>query len=434
MDLSIIISVLLLSFIGLLLLGLPVAVVIAVSSIITMFFYLPFGLTFQTAVQSTSGSLTSFSILAIPFFIFSGAIMNTGGLAIRLVNFAKLFTIGIPGALMQINVISNMLFGALSGSALAAEVAVGKVLAPIQKKEKYNMELATVVNITSCPTGLLIPPSNTLIMYSLASGGTSVSALFIAGYIPGILMGLGVMSVALILGIKNNYPKQDILSFKETIKIIWEALPSLLMIVTIIGGIIGGVFTATEGATVAVVYSLILSYIYKSLNKEKIKEILHDTLTLSGISLFLIGVSSIMSWVLSFSQLPILITNGLLSISTNPIVILLIINLILLIVGTFMDLTPALLIFTPIFFPVAQKLGIHPVHFGIIMNFNLALGICTPPVGNALFVGCSVAGIKMENIIKRLIPFFLVLVVILLLVTFVPDLSLFLPRYFNLIK
>ncbi|MGL4677622.1 MAG: TRAP transporter large permease [Brevinema sp.] len=433
MDLSIITSVLVGCFITLLLLGFPVAIVIALSSMITMFFYLPFGLTFQTATQSTGSALTSFSILAIPLFIFSGAIMNTGGLAIRLVNFSKLFTIGIPGALMQINILSNMLFGALSGSALAAEVAVGKVLSPIQAKENYDPELSAAVNITSCPTGLLIPPSNTLIMYSLASGGTSISALFLAGYIPGILMGGGIMIVALILGIKHKYPKQTPLPFKEVLKIIWDALPSLLMIVTIIGGIIGGVFTATEGAAVAVVYSLALSYLYKNLNKDKFKEILHDTLILSGISLFLIGVSSIMSWVLSFSRLPILITDGLLNLSSSPTVILLIINVVLLIVGTFMDLTPALLIFTPIFFPVAQRLGIHPVHFGIIMNFNLALGLCTPPVGNTLFVGCSIANIKMENVIKRLIPFFLVLFVILLLVTFIPEISLFLPRYFKLI-
>lgn len=433
MDLSIIISVLVGSFIFLLLLGLPVALVIAISSLSTMFFYLPFGLSLQTGTQSTASALTSFSILAIPFFIFSGAIMNTGGLAIRLVNFAKLFTIGLPGALMQINVISNMLFGALSGSALAAEVAVGKVLSPIQKKENYDPALAAAVNMTSCPTGLLIPPSNTLIMYSLASGGTSVSALFLAGYIPGMLMGLGVMSVALILGVKYQYPKQAPVPFKEVLKIIWDAIPSLLMIVTIIGGIIGGIFTATEGAAVAVVYSLVLSWIYKSLNKEKMKEILHDTLVLSGISLFLIGVSSIMSWVLSFSRLPLLITEGLLSISSNPIIILLIINMVLLLVGTFMDLTPALLIFTPIFFPVALKLGIHPVHFGIIMNFNLALGLCTPPVGNALFVGCSIANIKIEEVTKWLIPFFIVLFIILLLITFIPEISLALPRYFKLI-
>ena len=434
MDLSIIITVLVSSFLFLLVLGFPIAITIAISSLLTMTFYLPLGLSFQTAAQSTASALNSFSILAIPFFIFSGAIMNSGGLAIRLVNLAKLFTFGLPGGLLHINVVANMLFGALSGSALAAEVAVGKVLGPIQKKENYNPALSAAVNIVSCPTGLLIPPSNTLIIYSLVSGGTSVSALFFAGYIPGILMGLGIMAVALVMGIKYNYPKQAKISIKETIKIILDALPVLLMIVTVIGGIVAGIFTATEGSAIAVVYSLILSLLYKTLDKEKVVTILNDTLVLSGISLFLIGVSSIMSWVLSFSRLPIMITDGLLMISSNPVVIMLIINFVLLIVGTFMDLTPALLIFTPIFFPVAQQLGIHPVHFGIIMNFNLCIGLCTPPVGNALFVGCSLAGITMEETIKWLWPFFGVLIFLLLLITFVPEISLFLPRYFNLIN
>jgi len=433
MDLSVVLSVLVGIFVVMLLFGFPVAITIATSSIVTMFFYLPFGTSLQTATQSVSGVLNSFAILAIPFFIFSGAIMNTAGLALRLVNFAKLFTVGLPGALMHINVIANMLFGALSGSALAAEVAVGKVLGPIQEKEKYNPALANAVNIASCPTGLLIPPSNTLIIYSLVSGGTSVSALFFAGYIPGILMGLGIMSVALVMGIKYDYPKQAVIPFKEVVQIAKDAIPSLLMIVTVIGGILKGVFTATEGAAVSVVYSLLLALIYKSLNLEKMKTIINDTLILSGISLFLIGVSSIMSWVLSFSRLPILISEQLISISSSPIVILLIINVILLIVGTFMDLTPALLIFTPIFLPVALNLGVHPVHFGIIMNFNLCIGLCTPPVGNALFVGCSLAKVSMEDTVKWLLPFFAVLIALLFLITFIPEISLFLPRLLGLI-
>lgn len=433
MDLSIVGGTLIASFVGLLIFGFPVPIVIAVSSLLIMLFYLPIGVAMTTAAQSTALALSSFSILAIPFFIFSGAVMNTGGLAVRLVNFAKLFTVGLPGALMQINVLANMLFGALSGSALAAEVAIGKVLDPIEKKEGYDPALSAAVNMTSCPTGLLIPPSNTLIIYSLASGGTSVSALFLAGYLPGILMGLGIMIVAGYMGWKNNYPRQERVPLKEALRIIWDAFPSLLMIVVIIGGIIKGVFTATEAAAVSVVYSFILSFCYKTLNWEKVRTILEDTLILSGISLFLIGVSSMMSWVLNFSRLPVIIAEGLLTVSSNPVVILMIINACLLIVGTFMDLTPALLIFTPIFFPVAMKLGIHPVHFGIIMNFNLCIGLITPPVGNALFVGASLANIKMEDTFKWLMPIFAVLLLTLMLVTYVPDISLFLPRFFKLI-
>lgn len=433
MSLSLIIGILVGTFLVLLIFGFPVSMVIAVSSLFVMFFYLPAGITMQTATQSAALALSSFSILAIPFFIFSGAVMNTGGLAIRLVNFAKLFTVGIPGALMQINVLANMLFGALSGSALAAEVAIGKVLDPIQKKEGYDPALAAAVNMTSCPTGLLIPPSNTLIIYSLVSGGTSVSALFLAGYLPGILMGGSIMLVAGYMGFKYKYPKQPALPLKEVLRIIFDAFPSLLMIVVIIGGIIKGVFTATEAAAVSVVYSFLLAFIYRTLTWKKILTILDDTLVLSGISLFLIGVSSIMSWVLSFSRLPVIIAEGLLTVSDNPTVIMLIINGCLLVVGTFMDLTPALLIFTPIFFPVAMKMGIHPVHFGIIMNFNLCIGLITPPVGNALFVGASLAGIKMEDSFKWLMPMFIVLLAALMLVTYIPEISLFVPRFFKLI-
>lgn len=433
MSLSLIIGILVGTFLVLLIFGFPVSMVIAVSSLFVMFFYLPAGITMQTATQSAALALSSFSILAIPFFIFSGAVMNTGGLAIRLVNFAKLFTVGIPGALMQINVLANMLFGALSGSALAAEVAIGKVLDPIQKKEGYDPALAAAVNMTSCPTGLLIPPSNTLIIYSLVSGGTSVSALFLAGYLPGILMGGSIMLVAGYMGFKYKYPKQPALPLKEVLRIIFDAFPSLLMIVVIIGGIIKGVFTATEAAAVSVVYSFLLAFIYRTLTWKKILTILDDTLVLSGISLFLIGVSSIMSWVLSFSRLPVIIAEGLLTVSDNPTVIMLIINACLLVVGTFMDLTPALLIFTPIFFPVAMKMGIHPVHFGIIMNFNLCIGLITPPVGNALFVGASLAGIKMEDSFKWLMPMFIVLLAALMLVTYIPEISLFVPRFFKLI-
>ncbi len=431
------IIILVTAFTILLFLGVPISITIALSSIMVIFTLLPFELSLLTASQSMANSLNSFPLLAIPLFILSGSIMNTGGLALRLINFAKLFTRKLPNPLWHINVLANMFFGALSGSAVAAEVAVGKIISPLEEKDNYDMNMSTAVNITSCTTGLLIPPSNTYIVYSLVSGGTSIAALFFAGYLPGILMGLGIMIICFIFSIKNKTDKKtevEKIPLKEQLIIVWRAFPSLLLVVVVIGGIVKGVFTATEAAGVAAVYSLVLSFIYKNLNFQKIKVIVEDTIILSGVCLFLVAASSIMSWVLSFSKIPELVGNTLLSISTNPIIILLIINFILLIVGCFLDLTPAVLIFTPIFLPIVKQLGMHPVHFGIMMVFNLCIGLMTPPVGNALFVGCSLTGKKIEEVVPKMIPIFIVLIIILLLITFVPAISLFLPKSAGLLN
>lgn len=429
------IIVLIVTFAILLFLGVPISVTIALSSLFVMFFLLPFDMAVLTASQSILNSLNSFPLLAIPLFILSGSIMNTGGLALRLINFAKLITGKLPNSLHHINVLTNMFFGALSGSAVAAEVAVGKIIHPLEEKDGYNMDFSTAVNISSCTTGLLIPPSNTYIVYSLVSGGTSIAALFFSGYIPGILMGLGVMAVSFVYSMKNGYVvTKEKISFNEALKIIGKAIPSLLLIVVIIGGIVGGVFTATEGAGISAVYSLALSLIYRSLSIKKIKSIIVDTIVLSGICLFLVASSSIMSWILSFSHIPELVASSLLSISSSPVVIMIIINIILLIVGCFLDMTPAVLIFTPIFLPIIKEIGINPVHFGTIMVFNLCIGLMTPPVGNALFVGCSLTGTKIEKVVPKLLPIFLVLIIILFLITFIPEISLFLPRIAGLIK
>ncbi|WP_300370830.1 TRAP transporter large permease [Brachyspira sp.] len=429
------IIILIITFAVFLLLGLPISITIALSSFLVMIMHLPLDMSMLTSVQAMINSLNSFPLLAIPLFILSGSIMNTGGLAIRLINFSKLFTGKLPNPLWHINVIANMFFGALSGAAVAAEVAVGKIIIPLEEKDNYDMSFSTAVNITSCTTGLLIPPSNIFIVYSLVSGGTSISALFFAGYIPGILMGLGIMLVCILTSIKNKTKiTREKITIKESLIIIWKAIPSLLLIVIVIGGIVKGVFTATEGAGIAALYSLILSLIYKSLTFKKLISIIEDTIIISGISLFLVACSSIMSWILSYSHIPEIVATALLSISSNPIIILLIINVILLIVGCFIDITPAILIFTPIFLPIVKSIGIHPVHFGTILAFNLCIGMMTPPVGNALFVGCSLTGKKIEDVIPKMIPIFAVLVIILLLVTFVPSISLFLPKIAGLLN
>ncbi|TCV89408.1 tripartite ATP-independent transporter DctM subunit [Testudinibacter aquarius] len=304
-------------------------------------------------------------------------------------------------------------------------------MAPLQKKEGYDPAFSAAVNITSSPTGLLIPPSNTFIVYSLISGGTSIGALFLAGYIPGILMGLSIMLVIGFIAKKRNYPVSPKPTKSEAIKKTLDALPSLGLIVVIMGGIVKGIFTATEASAFAVVYTLILAVVfYREVSIKQLPQIILDSVVTTSIVLLLIGTSMGMSWAMANADIPYTISDALLTVSENPIVILLIINVILLIVGVFMDMTPALLIFTPIFFPIVTELGMDPVHFGILMAFNLSIGICTPPVGSALFIGCSVGGIKIDKVIKPLLPFYAVLVIALMLVTFVPELSLALPRFF----
>jgi tripartite ATP-independent transporter DctM subunit len=423
--------VLVISFIILMAMGVPISVATGISSFIAALMIVPFEVAIFTAAQKMVTGIDSFALLAVIFFILSGIIMNNGGIALRLINLAKLMGGRLPGSLAHTNVVGNMLFGSISGSAVAAAAAIGGVMAPLQEKEGYNKAYSAAVNIASSPAGLLIPPSGALIIYSMVSGGTSIAALFLAGYVPGILMGLSVMAVAYYIAKKEKYPVAQRPSFSESTKIIIDAIPSLLLIVIVIGGIVAGVFTATEGSAVAVLYSVILSIFYKTLKWSDVPKILVETVVMTGIVLFLVGASSIMSWVMAFSGIPAAISEAVLSISDNPIVILLIINVILLLVGTVMDITPAILIFTPIFLPIVTQIGMDPVHFGIILVFNLSIGIVSPPSGSSLFVGCSVGGVSIEEVTKPLLIFMAGLIVTLLLVTYVPAITLFVPKLFG---
>lgn len=423
--------ILIAAFTFFLVIGTPISIGIGLSSLVTALVVLPFDVAIFSAAQKMFTGIDSFALLAVPFFILSGNIMNRGGIALRLINLAKLIGGRLPGSLAHANVIGNMLFGAISGSAVAAAAAVGGTMAPLQEKEGYDKAFSAAVNIASAPTGLLIPPSGVLILYSLVSGGTSVAALFVAGYLPGMLMGLSIMIVAYYMAKKNNYPIEPRRSTSEATKIVLDALPSLMLIVVVIGGIVAGIFTATEGAAVAVLYTFVLSMIYKTIKLSDIPELLLGTVVATGMILFLVASSSIMSWVMAFTGIPQAITNSIMGISDNFYVVLLIMNLILLVIGTFMDLTPAVLIFAPIFLPIATKFGLSPVHFGIILVFNLSIGIMTPPVGSCLFIGCSVANVKIESVIKPLIPMFIALLITLLMVTYIPAISLFLPKLFG---
>ncbi len=408
--------------------GVPIAVALGISSICAILPVMDTSVAVLTGAQRIFSGISVFSLLAIPFFILAGNIMNKGGIAVRLINLAKLLTGRVPGALAHTNVVANMLFGAISGSGTAAASAMGSIIGPIEKDEGYDPNFSAAANIATAPTGLLIPPSNVMITFSLVSGGTSVAALFMAGYIPGILWGLACMVVIFFMAKKRGYRSTSKFSGKEKVKVLLEAIPCLLLIIIVIGGIIAGIFTATEGSVVAVVYSLLLSLFgYKSIKVKEIPQILMDSAEMTGIIIFLIGVSSIMSWVMAFTNIPTLVSNGLLSISNNKYVILFIINIILLIVGTFMDMTPACLIFTPIFLPVCTALGMNTIHFGIMMIFNLCIGTITPPVGTTLFVGVKVGKVKIETVFRQLLWYFLAIFIVLMIVTYVPILSLWLP-------
>jgi tripartite ATP-independent transporter DctM subunit len=425
------ILILVISFICLLAIGTPVAWSIAISALLTLLVSIPMILAFTAVSQRMGTGLDSFALLAIPLFILSGELMNKGGIAHRLIAFAKTLVGALPGGLALINIISAMLMGAIAGSAMAAASAMGSILGPEMEKEGYSREFGAAVNITAATTGLVIPPSNVLIVYSLASGGASIAALFLAGYIPGLLTGLFLMIVASFWAKKKGYKVGKRSSFKQILKAFVDALPSLFMLVVVIGGIVMGIFTATEASAIAVLYSLLLGFIYREITFPKLPQILLDSSATTAMVMLLIGASMSMSWALSYENIPQEISSGLLALSDNPIIILLIINLLLLFVGIFMDMTPAVLIFTPIFLPVITKLGLDPVHFGIIMVLNLCIGLCTPPVGSVLFVGVGIAKTSIEKVIKPLLPLFIAMIFALFLVTYFPELSLWLPRQFG---
>lgn len=471
--------ILIISFFILLVIGVPIAYSIGISGLLTMLVSIATIPAFATYAQRMASGLDSFSLLAIPFFILAGNIMNKGGIALRLVELAKVLVGKTTGGLAFVNVFSNMLFGAISGSAAASASAIGSIMGPEMKKEGYNENFSAAVNITSATTGLSIPPSNVLIVYSLASGGVSISALFIAGYIPGILTGLVIMLMAmsmliyqqkglsaalmnlakiisifaliilLFYGVNAVIPASSAkwanmgligilmagMTYRnrsrvgEALHKFWRAAPSLLMLVLVIGGIVAGYFTATEASAIAVLYALILALIYKELVVKDLPDVLLQSVKTTAIVLFLVSTSIGLSWIMAYENIPQTVSAGLLSISDNPFIILLIINLILLVVGTFMDMTPAILIFTPIFLPiVTSQLGLNPIHFGIMLIMNLSIGLCTPPVGSVLFIGCSVANVKIEKVVKPLIPIFIAMIVVLLMVTYLPELSLWLPK------
>ncbi|EAQ5724023.1 TRAP transporter large permease [Salmonella enterica] len=416
-------------FVVLLAMGAPIGICIVIASFSTMMLVLPFDISMFATAQKMFSSLDSFALLAVPFFVLSGVIMNSGGIAARLVNFAKLFTGKLPGSLSYTNIVGNMMFGAISGSAIAASTSIGGVMVPMSAREGYDRGFAAAVNIASAPTGMLIPHTTAFILYALASGGTSIAALFAGGLVAGVLWGVGCMLVTLVVAKRRNYRVFFTVQKGMALKVAVEAIPSLLLIVIIVGGIVQGIFTAIEASAIAVVYTLLLTMVfYRTLKIKDLPSILLQTVVMTGVIMFLLATSSAMSFSMSITNIPAALSDMILGISANKLVILLVITVFLLIIGAFMDIGPAILIFTPILLPIMAKLGVDPVHFGIIMIYNLAIGTITPPVGSGLYVGASVGKVKVEDVIKPLLPFYGAIIGVLLLITYIPEITLFLPR------
>jgi tripartite ATP-independent transporter DctM subunit len=426
-------AVLLLTLALLIALGVPIAFSIGLASAAAMLVSIDPGPALTTVAQRMASGIDSFALLAIPLFILSGNLMARGGIALRLIDFAKSLLVMFPGGLALVNVIACTLFGAISGSAVAATSAVGGFMIPAMRKEGYDPAFSTAVTVTAATTGLLIPPSNILIVYAVAAGGVSIAALFAAGYIPGLLLSLALMLVSFFHARRHGLSG----SVRFSPRLVWttalHAVPSLLLIVIVMGGIIAGIFTATEAGAIAVLYAFFLAVIvYREIAWRELPALLLQSAETTAIVMLLIAASTAMSWVLAYDNIPQLVSQGLLAISDNPIIVLLLINLVLLLVGAFLDITPAVLIFTPIFLPIAESLGMSPLHFGIMLVLNLCIGLCSPPVGSLLFVGSAVGKTSIGAMLKPLLPMYLAMFVVLMLIAYVPATVEWLPRVLGL--
>jgi tripartite ATP-independent transporter DctM subunit len=409
--------------------GVPISFAIGTAAVAALLMSLDPAAATTVIAQRMATGLDSFALLAIPFFILAGQLMNRGGIARRLIDLAKVIVGRLPGGLAYVNVLGSMLFGSISGSAVAAAAAIGGVMTPLMKREGYDREFAAAVNISAAPIGLLIPPSNIMVVYSLASGGVSIAALFLAGYVPGIALGLALMLIVAVVAKRRRYPVGEKVGLSASVRIFIAAVPSLLLVAIVMGGIILGWFTPTEASAIAVAYTFVLSVIvYREISWNELPRLLTDAAATTAIVLLLVGTSMGMSWVMSSANIPQTITESLLALTDNKILLLLLINALLLIVGCFMDMTPAVLIFTPILLPVVTKFGMTPLHFGLVLIFNLCIGLCTPPVGNCLFVGCGVAETTIARVWRPLLPFFFAMFAVLMLVTYWPPLSTALPK------
>lgn len=421
---------LLIAFVALLALDVPVAICLGLAAIVAVACIGDVPTAYLIAQRMATG-IASFPLLAIPFFIFSGLLMGEGGMARRLIDMAAALVGRLPGGLAYVNTLTCMLFGAVSGSAAAAVSSIGGFMIPQMVAKGYRREFSVALTATSATTGLLIPPSNIMIVYAVVAGNVSVAALFMAGVVPGILVGLSIMFAAFLYNLRVG--AQEAIKAPPLLPSMAAAIPSLLLIIIVLGGILGGIFSATEASAIAAAYAFILGVVvYREIDVRRMPELLLRSAKTTAVVMLLVGTSQAMSWALSYERVPQTAGAALLALSDNPFVILAIINVLLLVVGTFMDMTPAVLVFTPILLPAVVGLGIDPVHFGIVMIANLCIGLCTPPVGTCLFVGCSVGKTTIARVVPYAIPFFIAMAVAMLLITYIPALSLWLPRLLGL--
>ncbi len=415
------------SFLLLLILRMPITFSLFLSSVVTAIYL---NIPLLSIVQRLVSGVNSFSLLAIPFFILAGEMMSRGGISRRLIEFSNALIGRYRGGLAQVNILASMFFGGISGSAVADVSSIGTMMIPMMNAKGYDEDFSVAVTVTSACQGVIIPPSHNMIIFALAAGGgVSVGKLFLGGLVPGVILGIGLMIVTYIIARKRNYPKERKYTFKETIKVSADAILGMLTMIIIIGGVVSGVFTATESAAVAVVYSFFITFfVYKEIKLTELKDILISSLRTLAMVMSLIAAASSFGYLLAFLRIPQAITNALIGISSNKIILLLMINVMLLLLGTIMDMAPLIIICTPILYPVVVgALGMNPVQFGVVMILNLAIGLCTPPVGSALFVGCAVGKITIERATKSMLPFYLIMVIVLLCITFIPQLTLAIP-------
>jgi tripartite ATP-independent transporter DctM subunit len=427
MDTTIATTILLGGFLLLLILRVPITFSLATASIATAL-YLKIPL--MAIVQQMVQGVKSFSLLAIPFFIIAGEMMGRGGIAEKIINLANVLVGRIRGGLGMVNVVDSMFFGGISGSAVADVASTGTIIIPLMNKKGYDNDFSVAITVTSATQGIIIPPSHNMIIYSVAAGGVSVGRLFLGGYLPGILLGVSLGVIVYIISVKRNYPKERKYTLKEAVKILIDSFLGLLTAIIIMGGVISGIFTATESAAVAAVYAFIITFfVYRQIPLREFKGILYSTLKTLTMVMTLIASASAFSWLMAYLRIPAQATELLLSITDNKVLLLMFINVLLLFLGMIMDMAPLILIVTPILYPVVVgKLGMSPIHFGIMLMINLAIGLCTPPVGSALFVGCAIGNISIEKATKAMIPFYIAMIVVLFLVTYIPEITMFLPN------
>ena len=416
------------TFLGLMTLRTPIVFAIGIASVVTtLYLDLPLMLVAQNMVKG----INVFALLAVPFFILAGEIMGQGGISNRLIDLSNVLIGWVRGGLAMVNILASMFFGGISGSSAADTSSIGSILIPLMKKKGYDGDFATTVTMSSSVQGILIPPSHNMVIFSLVAGGVSIGKLFLAGMVPGIVLGIALMIYSYIISVKRNYPVEKGLTLQRALLTVRDAGLGLVTVLIVVVGVITGIFTATESAAIAVLYAFLITFfVYREIPLSRMGNILGKAIKTLSIVMILIGTSTAFGWLLAYLKVPALVTHGIFSISENKYVILIILNLILLFLGMIMDMSSIILIATPILLPIATKIGVDPVHFGVIMVLNLGIGLITPPVGSTLFIGSAIAGIKIEKLARAMLPFYAIMVLVLVLITYVPGIVMFIPNHF----